>query len=380
MSSMVHTSSSPTFNTIRNSSMECIEKVKESFASTNPLLINLLPALTTQHHHLLIPIFSKVQNFIKLLKKILPEAFTTIGYPSFLTKDQHPEEAEILLQVLKSLVGSVRRFTDESLESIGLKASETLIEITRQMQELEKELDEAKVSVRFYNANFSALVMAFAALLAPVATLAVAPCLQRLDLVWEDFMEKPIVDKLKVLQAILFSIHSTITVAGKIQDSVHRLSNPLNDLFDPAVKQSYEDELKCMRLVVKSMNEDFKIPKAKGIIVEGGLYPLDNPFNDLFDPAKTQRYEDEFKFMCWPVKMMNEEDFKIKKKKKKKKGMEEGEPSNSEPFSEVRYVVNKSLLEMEKLVADTTAEVEMAEHELEQLIQTLALMPPLREE
>lgn len=62
----------------------------------------------------------------------------------------------------------------------------------------------------------SLLVMVVAAILASISTWVVARFLQCLDLVWDDAMEKLIMLKLKVFRTIMFKIHSTIAVVGKI--------------------------------------------------------------------------------------------------------------------------------------------------------------------
>lgn len=62
----------------------------------------------------------------------------------------------------------------------------------------------------------SLLVMVVAAILASISTWVVARFLQCFDLVWDDAMEKLIMRKLKVFRTIMFKIHSTIAVVGKI--------------------------------------------------------------------------------------------------------------------------------------------------------------------
>lgn len=332
MSSLVHTSSSPIFNTIRNSSIECIEKVKEGATAASPNPFLYLEVLTTQQKQQLFSILYKLKNFSHLVKDILTDTLNTVHHPfiNLTEEDEQKTYAVTVLEVLKSLVSSIKRFTDESLESIGREASETLIEVTRQLQELEMELEEAKVSERFYNAIFSAVVMAFAVLVAPVATLAVAPFLQRFDLVWEDVMEKPILDKLKVFQTVLFKIHSAIAVAGKIQDSVYGLSSSVST--DPMYAPRVFDY------------QEFKLPTFKAESLKGGM----------FIGMPNYVVSGDIKFEVG--------------------ALEEGIFLLPGPFSEVEDVT-KRLMEMEKVVAAAMAQVEMAEHELEQLIQTLEFMP-----
>lgn len=367
MSSLQHLNYSLIFNSVRNGSIKYMDKLSEAEggADSSSRFVQLT-ALPRRQQERVVAVFSEARDLYTSVKTELNNFYKTL-------KDQQQIESATELNPMRRFVFTMTRFTDMSLKSFGWNASELLSENTRQIQELEKQLEKAKALGMVCCSILSVIVGVIIALVCPGAGLASVPILPCFGMVWNHVREKPIEEKLKNLRAIEFKIHLLILTAGKIQDAVYGLGNFFTD------PPPYDQKLVYTNFKDDDDDDD---DKFKNQVLRYPSFLGVN--NSSAFKGKSLLDEEKFKGFAWvsnsssafkekgPIGVKMTNDFKMKKAIEE----EEGASFHLMPFSEEvgddDTIITKRLWELSKeIIAAAIAQVEMAEHELSQIIHSV---------
>ena len=160
---------------------------------------------------------SYVEDLIHTLKYLFNEGLITLQVAT-----KEGVDSTTALATLESLMAAISRTTDHSSESIAQTALEDLRQLSLLSRQLQKKLARYN-STGSYLGITSTVAVGVAAFAMPVGLIPVQPLPQLFNTLWKERMINPIVEKIKVVEASRFMIHSMIIKVAQMKDMVQSL-------------------------------------------------------------------------------------------------------------------------------------------------------------